>query len=141
MYDGGNDRDRLARFRSRRTWVRGFFMLLFLFALWFVRLLLTIVAIFQFGAQLIAQHPLHLLFPLGRSMGIHVKQTAMFLTFNTEELPFPFSPWPGAGAPTAVEQEKSEKGVPEGAREPKESNALLDKWRRIFPRRHPPQQK
>jgi len=97
MYDDFNERDWTAGFRSRRTWIRGFFMLLFLVVLWFARLLLTVVAVFQFGAHLIAQRPVARLLPFGRSLGAWLRQIADFLTYNTEDKPFPFAPWPDPG--------------------------------------------
>lgn len=116
MYDEFDERDWTAGFRSRRTWVRGFFMLLFLFALWFARLLLTVIAVFQFGAQLVAQRPVARLLPFGRSLGAWLRQIADFLTYNTEDRPFPFAPWPEPGESEAdrlyAEEEEEEGEVP-----------------------------
>ena len=44
MHDDYKDNDWTAGFRSRDTWLRGFFMLLFLFALWLARILLVVTA-------------------------------------------------------------------------------------------------
>lgn len=101
MYDDFDDRDWTTGFRSRRTWVRGFFMLLFLFIVWFVRLLLTVVAVFQFGAQLITGRPVARGLPFGRGLARYLQQIAMFLTYNTDDKPFPFGPWPDTGVPEA----------------------------------------
>lgn len=101
MYNDYDDGDWTAGFRSRETWVRGFFMLLFLFAFWLVRILLTVTAVFQFGAQLIRGRPVARLLPFGRGIGLYLQQISDFLTFNTEERPFPFSPWPDPGETAA----------------------------------------
>lgn len=101
MYNDYDDGDWSAGLRSRETWVRGFFMLLFLFALWLVRILLVVTAVFQFCTQLIRRRPIARLLPFGRSVGLYLRQISDFLTFNTEDRPFPFSPWPDPGETAA----------------------------------------
>ena len=108
MYDDFDERDWTSGFRSRRTWVRGFFMLVFLAVLWFARLLLIVMAVFQFGAQLIAGRPVSRALPLGRGLARYLQQIAMFLTYNSEDKPFPFAPWPDAGVSEADEGEEAD---------------------------------
>jgi hypothetical protein len=140
MRDAGERLGELLRgFRSRQTWVRGFFMLIFLFALWFMRLLITIVAVFQFGALLIAGHPLEPLMPFGRGLALYVQQMTLFLTFNTEELPFPFSPWPQGTEPAEPPTQSPERGAATGKDRNRETNTLTEKWRHTFTHDHPPE--
>jgi len=121
MYDDDDDdRGWTAGFRSGQTWIRGFFMLVFLFILWFARLLLIVIAVFQFGAQLIMRRPVARGLPLGRSLAAYLQQIALFLTFNSEHKPFPFAPWPDPGAAAAAydEEDDGEEGEAYEAYEP-----------------------
>lgn len=118
--------------RSRQAWVRGFFMLIFLFVLWFLRLLITIVAIFQFGALLVAGEPVARLVPFGQSLASYVQQITLFLTFNSEALPFPFSPWPEATGPGEPESRSSEHEAATENYRNRETDALTKKWRHTF---------
>ena len=103
MYDDDFDKfdkgDRWAGFRSGRTWIRGFFMLLLLAAMWFARVLLLVIAVFQFGAELISRRPVARLLPFSRSLAAWMREAVLFLTYNAEDKPFPFARWPEAGAP------------------------------------------
>ncbi|UCH74278.1 MAG: DUF4389 domain-containing protein [Rhodospirillales bacterium] len=112
MYDDYDDGDWTSGFRSRRTWTRGFFMLLFLVILWLARLLLIVVAVFQFGAQLITRRPVGRLLPFGRSLAIYLQEIALFLTYNSEYKPFPFASWPDPGPAAAEYGEDGEEGEP-----------------------------
>jgi len=139
MCDAGERFGELLRgFRSRQAWVRGFFMLIFLFVLWFVRLLITIVAIFQFGALLIAGNPVERLIPFGRGLALYIQQMTLFLTFNSEELPFPFSPWPQECAAADVAPQSPESGSATRENRPRKSAALTEKWRHTFTHDRPP---
>ena len=120
MHDEFDEGSWTAGFRSKRTWIRGFFMLVFLFILWFARLLLIVIAVFQFGAQLIMRRPVARGLPLGRSLAAYLQQIALFLTFNSEHKPFPFAPWPDPGAAAAAydEEDDGEEGEAYEAYEP-----------------------
>jgi hypothetical protein len=55
---------------------------------------LGIVALIQFVIALLNDTPNARLVSLGRNLGNYVRQIVNFLTFVTEETPFPFSDWP-----------------------------------------------
>jgi len=108
MYDDDYDGDWTSGFRSRRIWVRGFFMLVFLFILWLARLLLIVLAVFQFGALLIARRPVGRLLPFGRSLAFYLQEIGLYLTCNSEDKPFPFAPWPEPGPGLEEDGEEGE---------------------------------
>ncbi len=81
---------------AQSTWLRGFFMLLFAVAYGIAELLLGITAVFQFLYLLVTGKTVERLLIFGENLGRYFYQIIRYLTFNTEERPFPFSDWPGA---------------------------------------------
>lgn len=79
---------------KRNIWIRGLFMLLMGLAFQVCETVLCIVTIIQFVMTLLNDTPNARLVSFGRSMGIYLRQIVNFLTFATEEMPFPFSEWP-----------------------------------------------
>ena len=80
--------------RSKSVWLRGVFMLLFAFLFWVAEFVLMVVAVFQFGHTLFTGRPNENATGFGYSVGRYIFEIAQYLTFNTEERPFPFSAWP-----------------------------------------------
>ena len=78
------------------TWQRGLFMLLFAVAYGVAELLLFVTAVFQFLCLLVTGKTLDRLRIFGENLGRYFYQIVRYLTFNTEEKPYPFSDWPGA---------------------------------------------
>jgi hypothetical protein len=69
-------------------------MLLMGFVLHVCGTILFVVTVIQFVIVLLNDTPNIRLVSFGRSMGSYVRQIVNFLTFATEEIPFPFSEWP-----------------------------------------------
>lgn len=78
----------------RNIWIRGLFMLLMALAYQVSGTVLCIVTIIQFLIMLMNDTPNASLVSFGRSMGRYLQQIVNFLTFSTEEIPFPFNDWP-----------------------------------------------
>jgi hypothetical protein len=79
---------------KRNIWIRGLFMLLMGFAFQVCGTVLCVVTVIQFVLTLLSDAPNIRLVSFGRSMGSYLRQIVNFLTFATEEVPFPFSEWP-----------------------------------------------
>lgn len=79
---------------DQNIWMRGLFMLLLILALDISGTVIFIVAVIQFVVMLLAGKPNARLVTFGRSLGRYLQQIVNFLTFATEEMPFPFSNWP-----------------------------------------------
>lgn len=79
---------------KRNIWMRGLFMLLMALAFHVCVTVLCIVVVIQFVMMLLNDAPNARLVSFGRSMGSYLRQIANFLTFATEEMPFPFNEWP-----------------------------------------------
>jgi len=83
--------------KKRKIWVRGLFMILMIFAYHLSGTLLFVVATLQFATTLLNKVPNARLLSFGRSLGSYIQQIAYFLTFFSEDVPFPFSDWPSGG--------------------------------------------
>lgn len=79
---------------KRKLWLRGLYMLFMLLALHLGGTLLAAVTFIQFVVVLMNGIPNEQLLVFGRSLGNYLRQIAHFLTYSTEEVPFPFSEWP-----------------------------------------------
>ena len=80
--------------RQRNIWMRGLYMLLMGLAFQVSGTVICIVTIIQFLLVLLNEVPNARLVAFGRNLGRYLQQIINFLTFATEELPFPFSDWP-----------------------------------------------
>ena len=78
----------------RSIWMRGLLMILMALAYQLAGTLLFFVAMIQFVLALINDTPNARLMSFGRSLGRYQGQVANFVSFASEELPFPFTDWP-----------------------------------------------
>lgn len=78
----------------RSIWMRGLLMILMALAYQLAGTLLFFVAMIQFVLALINDTPNARLMAFGRSLGRYQGQVANFVSFASEELPFPFTDWP-----------------------------------------------
>jgi cytoskeletal protein RodZ len=80
--------------KSRSTWLRLLFMILFA-AIWSVsRLVVAAVVATQFVIVLFTGASNSRLRAFGQSLATYSYQLVAYLTFVTEEQPFPFNDWP-----------------------------------------------
>lgn len=80
--------------KSRSTWVRLLFMVLFA-AIWGVTELVVIaVVVVQFLIVLFSGEKNARLDVLGQSLATYMYHIVAYLTFVTEDQPFPFDDWP-----------------------------------------------
>ena len=80
--------------KTRSTWIRGLYMLLFALIFSLAEVVLAAVAVFQFVSVLLTRRTNDNLLAFGRSLSVYICEVARYVTFNQEERPFPFSPWP-----------------------------------------------
>jgi hypothetical protein len=81
---------------KRNIWLRGLFMLVMAMAYQLSGTLLFILAVIQFVLVLINETPNVRLLAFGASLGSYTRQIVRFMTFSSEDIPFPFSDWPSA---------------------------------------------
>jgi len=80
--------------KSRSTWVRFGYMVLFAFVLYVSKFVLLAVALLQILAALFTGEPNARLTRFGESLSQYIYQIGRFLTFSSEDMPFPFADWP-----------------------------------------------
>lgn len=80
--------------KDSATWKRILFMLLFAFIYSIAEIVVTAVVVLQILFRLFTGQPNDRLLAFGRQVSDYIYQILMFLTFNAEEKPFPFSNWP-----------------------------------------------
>ncbi len=79
---------------SATIWKRGLYMLLFAFLLGVAKFVTFAVVTLQFLLVLLNGSPNARLQLFGQSLSAYTYQVMMFLTFNDEAHPYPFSEWP-----------------------------------------------
>jgi hypothetical protein len=78
----------------RSIWLRLVFMIIMSAACSVAEIVILAVVVFQFLASLITGQPNDQLARFGRNLARYLQQIIVFMTFTTEEKPFPFAPWP-----------------------------------------------
>lgn len=91
--------------KSRQTWMRLLFMILFAAITSLVGFVLGAVVLIQFLVTLFSGQPNPNLKALGQGLATYCYEIIQFLCYNTERQPFPFTEWPEG--PPEVEDAKS----------------------------------
>ena len=86
------------------TWVRGLFILIFGVIFYFLYIIIWLLVIFQFLTKVITGNLNENLSNLSVGLTRFASQILLYITFQSEERPFPFSPWPAddSGVDTAL---------------------------------------
>jgi len=79
-------------------WRRGLYMLICAFLYNIAEVVVVAVAVLQFLMKLFTGEENRQLKIFGKGLSLFFYQTMQFLTFNSEEKPFPFNPWPNVDA-------------------------------------------
>ena len=84
---------------AKSTWIRLLYMILFVVAFNVAEIVTGVVVVVQFLFKLITGQANAQLLGFGHALAIYFRQIVAFLTYDSEDMPFPFAPWPeGAGA-------------------------------------------
>lgn len=76
------------------AWLRVFFIVVFGFVYGVVNWVLAAVVLVQVCWSLITANTSDRLRSFGSSLGQYLRQIVRFLTYNSEDMPFPFADWP-----------------------------------------------
>jgi len=76
------------------TWTRLVYMMLFAVVLYLALLVVAFVAVVQFVTKLFTGKVNQQLAEFGDGVASYFRQMIAFLTFHTEDKPFPLAPWP-----------------------------------------------
>ena len=91
--------------KSEKQWLRGLLMLLFLIILEMAKIVIIAVTIIQFLFAILTGQGNENLRRFGSSLGQFAKQIVDFLSYNSEDKPFPFAEWPEPEPSTEPELE------------------------------------
>lgn len=86
---------------ARQTWLRGLFILVFAFVLAIARVVIWAVVVLQFLFTLFSGQTNANLLSFADSLSRFIYQCLLFVSFNSEEKPFPFAEWPAREQPQA----------------------------------------
>jgi len=107
---------------SRNTWIRVVYMILFAVIYYIVEFVIAVVAVVQFLSTLFTGKVNQQLQALGQGVGAYVNEIIQFLTYHTDDKPYPFAPWskeaPGAGKAARAKPQRTPKGKAGGASGP-----------------------
>jgi hypothetical protein len=93
----------------RSIWLRLVFMIVLSMAYGVAELVTLAVVVFQFIASLFTGKPNDRLARFGLNLARYFQQITVFMTFTTEEKPFPFTSWPNEPhEETQVEEERNQ---------------------------------
>lgn len=80
--------------KERSTWLRLVYMLVLAVAWTVAEVVFVAVVVLQFLAKLFTGKPIDGLVDFGHSLAVYMAEIVRFQTFVSEELAFPFKPWP-----------------------------------------------
>ncbi len=86
--------DLKANLTSGERWLRLLYMIMFAVIIQVTGAVMWLLVVLQFFFSLITGNDNSQLRELGRGIATYVFQILQFLSYNSEEKPFPFSDWP-----------------------------------------------
>ena len=85
---------------NRNIWVRGLYMLFFALAYAVAEAIVALVVVFQFIHTAFTGRVNPRLQPFGANLGAYIYDLLQYVTFNSENQPFPFADWPAVDTGT-----------------------------------------
>lgn len=82
------------RLQKTETWMRVLYMVFFIFVYGLTKFLIILVMLFQLFSMVLSGSTNSQLLKFSQNLAAYVFQIITFLTFNSEQRPFPFSAWP-----------------------------------------------
>jgi hypothetical protein len=79
---------------SHQIWLRVFFMLLYISIFYLTQSIIISVTIFQLGSVLLTGKPNKRLLYFGQNLSIYISQILNYLSYNSDEKPYPLNSWP-----------------------------------------------
>lgn len=99
------------RVTAKPTWTRGLYILLFVIIYSIAEIVVYGVVVLQFLFTLFTGTCNTRLQELGRNLSTFIYQVFTYLTYNSDEKPFPFAPWPGESEALAAPAKKKKKAA------------------------------
>ena len=112
------DADTAARnLKNDATWRRLVYMIVFVIAFQVSEAVLWAVVVVQFLSKVFSGKPIERASAFGQNLASYVYQIIVFLTFRSDETPWPFGPWPD-GPPPAEPAANAGSAETQGSAEP-----------------------
>lgn len=83
--------------KNSHSWLRLLYILLFALIFSLAELLLWSIVVLQFGFQLFTSQPNARLLEFSRGFNAYLWQIVQFVSYRSEEKPYPFNDWPKEG--------------------------------------------
>ena len=99
------------RVTAKPTWTRGLYILLFIVIYNIAEIVVYAVVILQFLFTLFGGDRNAQLQSLGKNLSTFIYQVFMYITYNSDERPYPFAPWPSDSAGSAAPVKKKKKAA------------------------------
>lgn len=84
------------RVKDGALWIRLLHMILFAVIFNIAEIVIAVVVVVQFFFRLFTGKPHERFTGLGAALGLYVREMVEYLTFASDERPYPFGDWPGA---------------------------------------------
>lgn len=86
------------RLQKKEIWQRGLYILLFTVIYGFSKLLIMGIMLFQYVTWIVTGKTNGLLLGFSQGLSTYIYQITIFLSFNSDQRPFPFSAWSGVSS-------------------------------------------
>ena len=91
---------------KKSTWLRFLYMVLFAIIFNIAEVIVVVVVVVQFVTKLFTGDVHERLQAFGDSVALYIAEIIRYLTFHTEDVPFPFGDWPKGQAPKSKRSRK-----------------------------------
>ena len=98
------------KLKNSDTWLRGFFILVFGVVFYFLYGIIWLLIVFQFVAKLFTGNLNERLAQFSSTLTGYAMQILLYMTFQSDERPFPFSSFPAGDAPSESKPKKAKGG-------------------------------
>ena len=112
--------------KNTDTWLRGLFILVFGVVFYFLYGLIWLLVIFQFITKVITGELNSNLEQLSTKMTSYAMQILNYITYQSEDRPFPFSPFPEGDVEALSPEVKSEEKTPKRVTKKKATTVKKD---------------
>ncbi len=89
-------------YKDKSVWMRGLYMLIFMLLLGVAEFVSFVVILIQFLTVLFTAETNEKLVRFGKSLSLYQYDVMLFLTYNSEDHPYPMGEWPEAAEKTEV---------------------------------------
>lgn len=91
-----SEEETVKSYKDRNVWMRGLYMVIFMVFWWVAELVTVFVVLVQFLTVLFTAKTNDRLVRFGKSLSLYQYEVLLFLTYNSEEHPYPMGEWPQA---------------------------------------------